>query len=921
MSNPTGESLQALIERISAGELIDPASIPNELRDDPTVQRLLKLARVAEHLDRNFGADDESGSAPGQLGPWRLLRLLGSGGMGEVWLGERTDDVVEQRVAIKRVRVQSRDFRDRLLSERRLLARLEHLNIARFIDAGVDDNGSPWLVLEYVDGVPITDWCAAQLLPLRARLQLFAKVCAAVEHAHRHLIVHRDLKPANVLVNREGEPKLLDFGIAKLLDGTSEGNTVGALTPSYAAPEQLRGEAISTATDVYALGLLLFRLLAETLPPSRVTGNATAVLAGLDSEETQRPSAHAGAAKTPPPYPPFALRGDLDAIVAQAIRARPEARYGSVAELSADIDRVLQARPVLARAPTRRYRFGRFLRRNRLAVVLGAIAALALIVGTVISMQQASRAERHAREAQRELARAEQISDFLASLFREQDPLGRASGQATDTKRVLADAVARVDLELGEDTTSSARLLRVLGEAQFNLGELEPARATLEQAATQAQAASDPLLSADIDAMRAALALRELNQDEAESLFASALATAVRLRGADSIEAVRIETRQVLSLVALGKFKEARGEAEHAQRVFDRELGADHRESIAALVTLGVIQEQLRDDKAALASLEAAVARAQSRFGPADARLVAPLQSLGEVLRRTRDFDRARTTLRRGVDIARAQFGSRNAQVASILVRLAGVERDAGRLQQAIRVLDQAESALPENADDAARAQILNTRGSTWIELDDGAAAEADYRKSLELRRKAGDQRSGLTWFTQAQVGTAVAMQGRFAEAHRLQSQAANEIRKLLGPDAYQNGLIAVRRAQTMDLQKDSAHAAIQWREAVRLIEKTYGRDHYGHFEWSLELARALAQTRAGRDEAAAIADDLLARWTGKPQVAERYAALVLVRCQLHQAAGEEDAAAALARSALARAELVAEPSTRDALQRCLPTP
>ena len=922
MNGPAEDALQALIARIGAGEAIDAESIPQELRADPTLQRLLALSRVAHGFDRRLTEEPEAEPVnPGPLGPWRLLRLLGRGGMGEVWLGERSDDVVEQRVAIKRVRVQSRDVRKRLFSERRLLARLEHPNIARFIDAGIDESGSPWLVLEYVEGVPITAWCEQQALSLRARLLLFAKVCAAVEHAHRHLIVHRDLKPANILVNADGEPKLLDFGIAKLLDDSAEGDTVAALTPSYAAPEQLRGEAVSTATDVYALGLLLYRLLAGALPETRRGGNAAAVLARIDDEETQRPSVTAAEISQSLPYPPGALRGDLDAIVAQAIRARPQDRYGSVAELSADLERALQSRPVLARAPTRRYRLGRFLHRNRLSVALGTIAALALVVGTIVSLQQALHAEHQARAAQRELARAEQISDFLASLYREQDPLSRAAGQAGEPQRVLADAVARVGRELGDDNMSSARLLRVLGEAQFNVGELTPAQATLDQAAQRARAAADPLLAADIDAMRGALALRELHQDEAEALFASALATAVRLRGADSLEVARIEARQVLSLVSLGKFKEARNGSEHAQRVFDRELGVDNRESISALVTLGVIEEQLRDDKAALATLGAAIARTQSRFGPADARLVTPLQTLGEVLRRTRDFERARTILQRGVDIARAQFGARNAQVASILVRLAGVERDAGQLQQAIRVLDEAEAALPENADDAARAQILNTRGSTWIELENGAAAEADYRKALALRRKAGDQRSGLTWFTQAQVGTAVAMQGRFAEAHRLQAQAADEIRKLLGPDAYQNALIAVRRAQTWDLQKDHAHAAAQWREAVRLIEKTYGRDHFGHFEWSLELARTLARTRGGRMEAAAIADDLLERWDGNPQIAGRYPALVLVRCQLYQAAGEQDAAAALARSALARADLVAEPSMRDTLHRFLPIP
>jgi eukaryotic-like serine/threonine-protein kinase len=922
MHGPSETALQGLIARIGAGEAIDADSIPPELSGDPSLQRLLALSRVAQGFDRRFADEvDAVPFNPGLLGPWRLLRLLGSGGMGEVWLGERTDDVVEQRVAIKRVRAQSAGVRERLFSERRLLARLEHPNIARFIDAGVDDRGSPWLVLEFVAGVPITAWCEQQALSLRARLELFAKVCAAVAHAHRHLIVHRDLKPANILVNADGEPKLLDFGIAKLLDGPDDGDTVAALTPSYAAPEQLRGEAVSTATDVYALGLLLYRLLAGALPDTRRGANAATVLAHIEEEETQRPSLSAKDASPALPYPPGALCGDLDAIVAQAIRRRPQDRYGSVAELSADLERTLQARPVLARAPTRRYRFGRFARRNRLALGLGAATAIALILGTVVSLQQARRAQLAAVSAQRELARAEQITDFLGSLFREEDPLSRmgsTGGRLDGTRRVLSDAVARVGRELGSDATSAARLLRVLGEAQFNLGELAAAHVTLDQAATRAQAAADPLLGADIDAMRAALALQELDQDTAEALFATALSTVVALRGADSVEAARIEARQALSLVALGRFKDARGAADHAQRVLAERLGAMHRESISALVTLGNIEEQLRDDVAAAQTLALSIARIEAGFGEDDARLVVPLQTLGEVVRRTRDFDRARALLQSGIGIARAQFGARNSQVSSILVRLAGVERDAGQMQRAIGVLDEAEAALPDGEDDKVRAQILNTRGSIWIELGDGVHAETDYRKSLDLRRSAGDLRSGLTWFSQAQVGTALAIQGRFAEAHQLQAEAAVKIRGLLGPDAYQNALIAVRQAQAFGLQGSFRESAGYWREAVRLIEKTYGRDHYGYFDWSLELALALEKSAANRAEAASISDDLLARWSGKPQIAGRYAELVLLRCRLHVDAGQRDAARRLSVLALARPDLIVYSAQRRRLEAYL---
>ena len=910
--NPT--SLRDLIDRLTAGESVDTTSITDALRNDPSLQRLLQIARVAEVFDRNFESDGMAAESPSQLGPWRLLRLLGTGGMGEVWLGERSDEIVEQRVAIKRVRIPSSDFRDRLFSERRILARLEHPNIARFIDAGVDQTGSPWLVLEYVEGIPITDWCAQSALSLRQRLELFRKVCAAVAHAHRHLVVHRDLKPANVLINADGEPKLLDFGIAKLLDGSDEGNTVGALTPAYAAPEQLRGEAVSTATDVYALGLLLYRLLAGSLPPTRQGKGAAAMLSRLDDEETQRPSQGAESSTIELPYPASALRGDLDAIVAQALRARPENRYGSVAEFSSDISRHLEARPVLARVPSRRYRLARFAQRNLLALVLASLVLIVLVVGSLVSMRQAHRASREAETAKRELARAEQISGFLASLFREQDPLNRDKSQLRKPQEVLAEAVSRVDRELQGDAQTQARLFRVLGEAQLNLDDRDAAQATLDLGAARALTVGDEVIGAEIDGLRGALALRELHQDQAEALFKSARETADRLRGKDSLEVARIEAGQALSLVSLGKFKEAAGAAIHAHYVLNAELGPANRESISALVTVGVIEEQLREDKAALATLGSAIRLIETNFGVEDARLVTPLQTLGEVLRRARDFDAARSNLERGVTIARKRFGAKNARVSAILIRLAGVERDAGNMPHAITLLDEAEAALGE-ADEASLAQILNTRGSIRIELGDGVQAEADYRRSLDLHRSSGDRRSGVMWFSQAQVGTALALQGRFAEALQLQLESADEVRKLLGPDAYQNALIAVRLAQTYSKKSDLRNAVVQWREALRLIEKTYGRDHFGHFDWSLELARALESIPDSRSEAAAILDELITRWHGNPKIAGSEASLVLLRCKLHVEAGRIEDAAALARSSLARKDFVANEDESRQLQ------
>ena len=910
----THQDIQTLADRVANGDAIDLDAIPLAIRDTPEVQRLLAIARIAQVLERNLGESTQENLGGTLIGPWRLLHMLGSGGMGEVWLGERSDGIVEHRVAIKRVRAQGQRFRERLLSERRILARLEHPNIARFIDAGVDAAGSPWLALEYVQGTPITEWCSAQALPVRARLLLFQKVCAAVAHAHRHLVVHRDLKPNNVLVNADGEAKLLDFGIAKLLDGSDGDNTVGALTPAYAAPEQLRGEAVSTATDVYVLGLLLYRILAGALPETRDSTQLATVLARIDEEETQRPSSSARLTADALPYPATALEGDLDAIVAQAIRARPEARYGSVAELSADIGRYLEALPVRARVPSRWYLFSRFARRNRVALVLAVCAVMALLIGTLVSLQQAQRAEREAQSARRELARAERVSSFLGALYREQDPLSRDAASARPPGLVVAEAIARVESELADDPRSQAQLLRVLGEAQLNLSELDAAHKTLDQAASKVAGSGNVLLGAEIDALRGAVARRELRSDVAEQYFAQALQQASAAAGNDSVEVGRINALSAQTLLQLSRFKDALAAAQSAHTVLTKRLGGDHPETIAALVALGIVQEQLRDDVQALVSLRTAIKLIEQRFGASDARLIQPLIRQGEVLRRQRDFVESRDVLQRGTDIARRRLGERNVPLADTLITRSRMESEAGESASAIAALDAAEQALPES-EVSARAQLLASRGKIWIELKDGKRAEPDLREALKLRRETGGLRSGIAWFSQAELAWALALQGRFDEAHALLIEAERELRTLLGPDAYQNALISIRRGTAYGLQHDWRSAVIHFRESIRIEEKFYGPDHYLHFSWSLALAEALAKLSDGRDEATRIVDALIQRWGESPDIARDYAELMLLRCDLHSYAKETIAARVLATATLAKPELIASDEQRSALQ------
>ena len=397
------------------------------------------------------------------VGPYRLLRELGRGGMGVVWLAQRADGAFAREVALKlpHAHLLAGAVRERFDRERDILAALDHPHIARFFDAGLAADGQPYLALEAVDGRPITDWCREQALPLAGRLALFAQVADAVSHAHGQFIAHRDLKPANVLVTADGQVKLLDFGIAKLLagedgDGSPTDSTAltraqGLLaTPRYAAPEQLAGGPVSVATDVYALGLMLFELLTDQPPPSP----------GGPVPPPSRATADASRRK--------ALRGDLDAIVDRALQPRPQDRYASVAALADDLQRHAEHRPIQARHLGAWQLGWRYVRRHRGPVAMGTALVLALLVGSAGVAWQAHEARAQAR-------RAEGVKDFLLGVFSAADPRlagGKPDGQTT-AKTLLDRAAARIDAQFAGDPELRIELLRTAADIYRELGEDE----------------------------------------------------------------------------------------------------------------------------------------------------------------------------------------------------------------------------------------------------------------------------------------------------------------------------------------------------------------------------------------------------------------------------------------------------------------
>ncbi len=419
-------------------------------------------------------ADDPPSENPSVqwIGSYRLLGILGRGGMSTVYLAEREGIGFKQRVALKLLRtgVADRHTTDRLVSESHILARLEHPGIARLIDGGATPLGQAYFAMELVEGTHLTEYCEREQLSLSERLRMFVEICDAVHFAHQQLVVHRDLKPSNILVSEEGHPKLLDFGIAKLLDPSQdlEGATatLPCFTPAYASPEQVRRGHAGTASDIYSLGVILYELLTGRLPYSTEHASPAAIERTVCEAVPERPSALAAEARLR-----RALAGDLDTIVMKALAKDSTRRYESVARFADDVRRYLEGRPVSARRDSMTYRLGKFVRRNRSGVAAAALVFLSLAGGALTAAWQARRAaEQHDRAAE-EAEKAELATDLMVELFRLSDPTA-AHGDTASTREFLDRAVERVAVVFGSRLEVQGEIFAEVARVYAHLGNV-----------------------------------------------------------------------------------------------------------------------------------------------------------------------------------------------------------------------------------------------------------------------------------------------------------------------------------------------------------------------------------------------------------------------------------------------------------------
>lgn len=598
-------------------------------------------------------ADDAELTPDSRIGAWRIVRGIGRGGMGAVYEAARAEGGFDQRAALKVILIDAVGGAVRVEDERAIVARLDHPGIARLYDGGVDSAGHTYMAMEFVDGEPITDYARTRALSLRQRLGLFAQVCDAVAYAHNHLVVHLDIKPGNVFVTREGVVKLLDFGAARVLQaGLPDAAAAAMLTPAYAAPEQMARASVSTATDVYGLGVLLYELLAGGLPWLIEPGAHGAV----------SPSAFA-ATRPSSPVPTAKLRGDLDAVVARAMAEDPRARYPNAGALGADIARHLADAPVVARGASRTYVAGRTLRRYRwpVAAVGGVVGALSLgVVGTTI---QAHRAAVERDHFQAEVARGDATMDYFALMFHTAG--AQADGKPVTAQDVLARSSANLDKTFASDPAKYGRVVEFLANLYAEMTD-ETAGGALERRYLASKAAtSDPATASRVRVMLAQSPLRQGKPDEAGPVLTRAQAFWAGVPDRYLGETAR-------SRIVEGQIKKATKDLPGAIAVFRQGLAESQRPGAALApedasnlnnsLALALMADGSYDEAD---TLMAQVRAFREREGRTDDNLLTAIQNQGAIAIAKGDYARGEGLLNQSIAARRAQFGPSGAMAAA----------------------------------------------------------------------------------------------------------------------------------------------------------------------------------------------------------------------------------------------------------------
>ena len=812
------------------------------LNTDPAVEENIAVT-ICDTIRVAFGDDtSQAEQMRGQMiGPYCVERLLGSGGMGMVYLAKRADDQFDQQVAIKlgRHRLVDPQTELRLRHERQFLADLDHPNIARLFDGGTTDDGVPYLVMEHIDGVRIDTYCDLHRLSVDERLGLFQTICAAVHHAHQNLIIHRDIKATNILVTKNGTPKLLDFGIAKLADAagsatdglTREGAVI--MTPANGAPEQIIGRTITTATDVYGLGLLLYSLLAgvrpyetdnltpgeialviceeeRTSPSRRLAQKKKAAQVDTDAvalQELQKIAADRG---TSLDRLQRRLRGDLDTIVLNALRKEPARRYQSASAFADDINLHLNSMPIVARADSWRYRAGKFVQRHFVAVSASVlVVAMLATFSVVLSVQN--------RNIVQERDTAREVIRFLEEIFMAHDP-SRARGADVSAAEILAEGADRIRSNLGDRPEIQSALMGTIGRVYFNLGEYQPSETLLEQALQlqlQANGESHP----DVAAIRNDLAevlirrgeyeratellLQSLavNQrsndgtsplvaenlfnlanvylatgklDDAEAAVRSSIAIFVQYRDQYGFERAEAKSSLARILQVRGDLDQTELLLREAIEIISAAEGPDHPNMAYYLQNLGVLQRSKGDLAGAEQTLQMAIVATRRILGDKHELLAIALADQGMLLHMKGDYDEAERVIREAIDLDVQIHGTRHPRLGLHKTILGMLLHDKTDLENAETVLREALLIFDEVLDDKHQyiASALTELGAVLNTAGRALEARPMLEKALQIRLKDYPPEHVLVAATQVEYGDSLSRLGLFNEAELLLQQS-----------------------------------------------------------------------------------------------------------------------------------------------------
>jgi serine/threonine-protein kinase len=640
-----------------------------------------------------------------RIGAYELIRELGHGGMGSVFLARRVDGDFEQNVALKLIKhgFGSEDLIRRFQSERQILARLEHPNIARLLDGGISEDGWPFFTMEYVEGLPIDEYCNRNRLSVDQRLRLFQPVCAAVQYAHRSLVIHRDLKPSNILVTTEGAVKLLDFGIAKVL---SEDESIGPnqpaltkigsflMTPEYAAPEQVRSQPVTTATDVYSMGVILYELLTGHRPYRFETRTPTEMERVICDSEPTRPSTFVirqreGSVSekisetfaSTPKRLRHKLSGDLDNICLKALRKEPQRRYSSAEQLLSDIERYLTNRPIHARGDSVGYRARKFAQRNRV-LLTGVMAVIAIVVVVIAFYTVRLRAERDI--AKLEAEKAAQVSRFLTELFKVSDP-EVSRGEEITARELLDLGARRIEFELTNQPEVKANILSVIGKVYESLGSYDKADLYLNESLMlekQVKGETDPGVVHALHAL-ASLKTEKGRFATAESLVTAALQLAAGIEDFPALAHCKVLMLQGALAMEGGHFDRADSLYNIVLTTQERELPPGHIDFAETFTSLASLQLDFGDAQKAEEFYRKALTIQQDNLGENSPAVATTLNDLAYSIREQGDLETSEALYRETLALNQRLYGEEHPNTAWTLNHLARLLSLRGKYAEA----------------------------------------------------------------------------------------------------------------------------------------------------------------------------------------------------------------------------------------------